>query len=165
MISLVLRRAALSRDARVFIGWFGPRGLNSLLLVLLAVHAHVADAERLMAITGGVVIVSIVLHGVSATPLSSWYAERASRATLPEERESTPAGLFQPDSGGARRISAEELYARMAGPTPPPVVLDVRSRSGYYGDRIPGSIHVYPDELTRWAAAQPREREVVAYCT
>jgi len=34
-ICLVLRHAAVSNAARVFIGWFGPRGLNSLLLALL----------------------------------------------------------------------------------------------------------------------------------
>jgi NhaP-type Na+/H+ or K+/H+ antiporter len=41
---LILQRAALSREARLFIGWFGPRGLSSLLLALLVVAANAPDA-------------------------------------------------------------------------------------------------------------------------
>ncbi|KPV50681.1 hypothetical protein SE17_25480, partial [Kouleothrix aurantiaca] len=57
-LGLVLRRARMSNTARSFIGWFGPRGLSSLLLALLAVQAGVAGAEYLMALTGAVVLVS-----------------------------------------------------------------------------------------------------------
>ena len=34
-------RAKMSALARRLIGWFGPRGLNSLLLALLVIQAHV----------------------------------------------------------------------------------------------------------------------------
>lgn len=162
-ISLVLQKASLSRSARAFIGWFGPRGLNSLLLVLLAVQAHVPGAERLMAITGVVVIVSVVLHGVTATPLASWYASRVAEETLPEERESTAAALLE-TSDDAIRIGPEALHQHLQGPAPP-VVLDVRSRSAHHGDQIPDSVHVFPDDLMKWAEHQPRKRQVVAYCT
>jgi NhaP-type Na+/H+ or K+/H+ antiporter len=163
-ISLVLHRASLSRSARAFIGWFGPRGLSSLLLVLLAVQAHIPGADRLMVITGVVVLVSVVLHGVSATPLTRWYAARVASTTLPEERESTSAALLGEGGEATPRIQASELWERLQGPAPP-VVLDVRTRSQYHGERIPGSIHLFPDELLGWATGQPREREVVAYCT
>src|SRR6476646_7542830 len=63
---LVLRGATMSNSARAFIGWFGPRGLNSLLLALLVVQAGAADAEWLLAITGLVVVVSVIAHGASA---------------------------------------------------------------------------------------------------
>ncbi len=163
-MGLVLQRASLSRSARAFIGWFGPRGLNSLLLALLVVQAHLPAAERLMAITGLVVIVSVILHGISATPLSQWYAARAEALTLPEERETTAYGLFGEGKEDALRISVEELEDRLRSPDPP-LVLDVRSRSTYRGDRIPGSVHVHPDGLVEWAVGLPRKRPVVAYCT
>jgi rhodanese-related sulfurtransferase len=44
------------------------------------------------------------------------------------------------------------------------LVLDVRTRSEYHGERIPGSIHVFPDDVLQWAATQTPDREVVAYC-
>lgn len=97
-MALVLARARMSRQARLFIGWFGPRGLASLLLGLLVVIGHVPDAERLLGIVGVVVIASVVLHGVSATPLTSWYGRHVARETLPEERGSTASDLFQSTS-------------------------------------------------------------------
>jgi NhaP-type Na+/H+ or K+/H+ antiporter len=167
-IFLALHRAGISGSARRFIGWFGPRGLNSLLLALLAVHGlrdHVPDAERLLAITGAVVVVSVIAHGVSATPLTSWYARRVSEQTLPEEREASARGLLG-ETGEAPRITAEELDRRLRSGEPP-VVLDVRSRSQFEkdGEQIPGSVRVLPDAVIEWAAGRERDRDVVAYCT
>jgi NhaP-type Na+/H+ or K+/H+ antiporter len=165
-LGLVLRRATLSPIARGFIGWFGPRGLNSLLLALLVVRDGVPNAEQLLAITGIVVIVSVVLHGTSATPLSAWYGRRASQETFAEERESSAAGLFQQAANEVPRITPSKLAERLAGPNPP-VVLDVRTRSSYErdGGQIPGSVRVLPDQVDQWAADQLHQRAVVAYCT
>lgn len=163
-IGAVLHRAALSPSGRAFIGWFGPRGLSSLLLVLLAVQAHVPGAERLMAITGAVAIVSVILHGITATPFSHWYAARVAAEVLPEERESTAAGVFGEGGETPHVIQADELHARLQSPVPP-VILDVRGRSAYFGEQIPGSVHVLPDQIVQWADGQPRNREVVTYCT
>ena len=165
-IGLVLRRARVSGPARLFIGWFGPRGLSSLLFGLLVVADGVPGAERLLALTGVVVVVSVVVHGTSATPLASWYGRAVARTTLAEEREGTAAGLFRHEPSAVPRITVQELAARLAGPEPP-VVLDVRSRSSYERDgaRIPGDARVRPDRVAEWAAGQGRERPVVTYCT
>jgi sodium/hydrogen antiporter len=163
---LVLRRATMSNVARGFIGWFGPRGLNSLLLVLLVVQAGVPGAERMLAITGVVVVVSVIAHGASATPLSAWYGRRVAAETLAEEREATATGLFQHDADEVPRITPEALAALLDGPNPP-IVLDVRSRAQYEHDamQIPGSVRVLPDQVEVWAAREARARAVVAYCT
>ncbi|HEY0603602.1 MAG TPA: cation:proton antiporter [Herpetosiphonaceae bacterium] len=167
-LGLVLRHATMSNTARAFIGWFGPRGLNSLLLALLVVQAGASDAERLLAITGMVVLVSVIAHGASATPLSAWYGRRVaqSQLTLAEERASTAAGLFEPEATDTHRISVRELAARLCS-SDPPLILDVRSRAHYENDphQIPGSIRVLPDRVVEWAADQPRTRPIVAYCT
>lgn len=165
---LVLKRAKMSNAARLFMGWFGPRGLNSLLLALLAVQASAPDAERLMGITGMVVVVSVIVHGISATPLASYYAKRVAVAklTLAEERESTFVGLFEPDANEIQRITADELAAQLKGENPP-IVLDVRSRAHYENDdgQVPGSIRVLPDQIEEWASNAPKGRPIVAYCT
>jgi NhaP-type Na+/H+ or K+/H+ antiporter len=59
----VLRFARLEPGACRIIAWFGPRGLSSLLLVLLPVFEGVPGSERLFAITCLVVLLSVVLHG------------------------------------------------------------------------------------------------------
>lgn len=173
-IGVVLRRAAVSNAARAFIGWFGPRGLNSLLLVLLVLQNGVADAEFLLAVTGVVVTVSVFAHGASATPLSALYGRAVERSTHAEERESTAAGLFGAAPGQTPRISVDELAESLNGPNPP-VVLDVRSRSQYERDRerIPASLRVPPDEVEDWAArwladhadGEPKTRPIATYCT
>ena len=163
---LVLRRAHMSNVARAFIGWFGPRGLNSLLLALLVVQSAVPGAEGMLAIVGVVVLTSVVLHGASATPLSAWYGRKVASQTLDEEREATLTGLFEHDGRAVQRISPDELAALLASDTPP-VVLDVRSRSQYAADpnQIPGSVRVLPDQVEEWTVDADRERLVVAYCT
>ena len=165
-ISIVLRRTAISRRARAFIGWFGPRGLSSLLFALLVVSEGVPHAEQLLAITGVVVIASVVAHGVTATPLVDAYGRAMAKETLPEEREATATGLFGGDYEAVPRITPEELFAWLQGPDPP-IVLDVRTRSavGAGESGIPGSIRVPPDNIDDWSTGQSRERRVVAYCT
>lgn len=167
-LGLVLLRANMSPLARVFIGWFGPRGLNSLLLALLAVQGHVPGAETLLAVTGIVVIVSVLAHGISATPLAAWYGRKVAEAesTLAEERASDFPDLFEEEPTGVPRITPEALTAQLAG-SQPPLLLDVRARAAYDGDEsgIPGSIRVPPDLIADWATKQKPERLIVTYCT
>jgi NhaP-type Na+/H+ or K+/H+ antiporter len=162
VVQAVLRvgRAGLSRYARRFIGWFGPRGLNSLLFALLVVQQGVPGGEGLLAVVGVVVVVSVVAHGVTATPFSAWYARKA------EQRAATAAELFTNHPDDVPRVTPDQLAERLAGPHPP-LVLDVRSRSEYERDgvRIPGSVRVLPDQVTEWAADRLRDQPYVLYCT
>jgi NhaP-type Na+/H+ or K+/H+ antiporter len=166
VLNLVLVRARVSWEARAFMGWFGPRGLNSLLLALLVVQANIPGAELLLATVGVVVISSVIVHGASATPASAWYGRRLESRTLEEERESTAAGLLVGEEKAVPRISPRELNELLSGPNPP-LVLDARSRSTHQRDgaQIPGSVRVLPDRIIEWAAEQPSDRHIVAYCT
>ncbi|MFN0072440.1 MAG: cation:proton antiporter [Chloroflexota bacterium] len=164
---LVLMPARLSRAAHLFISWFGPRGLNSLLFALLVVHSQLPFSEMLLAIVGVVVVMSVVAHGVTGTPLAHWYARQLENETLDEARESTATGLFQGAATDVPRITPRALSAALESPEPP-IVLDVHARPSRPGDQIgiPGSISVPPDQVARWGAEQPsRGRLVVTYCT
>jgi NhaP-type Na+/H+ or K+/H+ antiporter len=168
---LALRGAAISWQARVFIGWFGPRGLNSMLLALLVLHARVPHAEYLLAIVGVVVTISVIAHGVTATPLSTLYARTVEKKTLTEERGGNAAELFGKRGNDPPRIPAAELAHRLKSEQPP-LVLDVRTRSQYRLDhtQIPGSIRVLPDDIDDWAEQQFHSsavdvRSIIAYCT
>ncbi len=167
---IVLHRARMSDIARWFIAWFGPRGLNSLLLALLALHAGVPRAEWLLGIVGIVVVMSVVLHGVSATPLAMVYGKIVATRTLEEERESTAADIFGADTANrVPRISVQALADRLAQSNPP-LILDVRTRSqhGMDAGSIPGSVWVLPDQVADWAERYPATfagRQVVTYCT
>ncbi len=162
----VLTRAHLSWEARGFIAWFGPRGLNSLLLALLVIHAHVDGGIELLGAVGVVVIVSTVLHGASANPAAGWYARRIQKEVHEEEREVDAAGIFESHSEGVERVSVEDLQSDLQS-ADPPLVLDVRSRHAFESDgyRIAEDVRVQPDELGAWLEQNKPDRRVVAYCT
>ncbi len=61
----------------LFLGWFGPRGLASVLFVLLVLEeSQLAEANTVTAVIFVTVALSIVLHGISASPASQWYGRR-----------------------------------------------------------------------------------------
>jgi NhaP-type Na+/H+ or K+/H+ antiporter len=167
--ALSLRRNQLSPEARAFLAWFGPRGLNSLLLALIVVESGVAEGQEIFGIAGVVVLFSVAVHGITATPLTAWYVRRVEAKTLPEEQESTIAGVFRrlPVSADeVPRISARDLKAALNA-RERPVILDVRARNGYAKDpfKIPGAIPLPPDEVADWGREADRDRLIALYCT
>jgi sodium/hydrogen antiporter len=125
----------------------------------------VPRSVELLTVIGTVVVISVVVHGMTANPAAAWYARIVNRRSLGEERESTASGLFA-GTAEVPRIAPDELAALLAGPDPP-LVLDVRSRSEYARDRskIPASLRVLPDQVEQWAQGQPKDRPLVLYCT
>jgi NhaP-type Na+/H+ or K+/H+ antiporter len=73
-VALVLLGAGLDRPTVLFIGWFGPRGLASLLFALLAVDALGPAADEAVAVIAATVFLSVLAHGLSAAPLAARYA-------------------------------------------------------------------------------------------
>ena len=66
-----------SRDTRLFFGWFGSRGLASLLFVLFVLEElPVPHGDTVLAVTVLTVAFSIVLHGITANPGARWYGAR-----------------------------------------------------------------------------------------
>jgi NhaP-type Na+/H+ or K+/H+ antiporter len=71
----------VSRDQRLLISWFGIRGVGSIFYLMYAINHGLPEplATKLVAITLTTVAASILLHGISVTPLMSLYARRKSR--------------------------------------------------------------------------------------
>lgn len=84
-VHLGLAGARVSRGQRWLIGWFGIRGVGSVYYLMFALNHGVdpALAERLVALTLAVVVSSIVLHGVSVTPLMAAYEKARSARPRP----------------------------------------------------------------------------------
>ncbi|MCB2113218.1 MAG: cation:proton antiporter [Parvularculaceae bacterium] len=85
-----LSGTGLKAPSRAFIGWFGPRGLASILFLMVAVeheeNARLSQAEAIVYVT---VFLSIILHGASAAPFTRAYAK--TRAAKEEINESAGA--------------------------------------------------------------------------
>ncbi|HEY7934472.1 MAG TPA: sodium:proton antiporter [Solirubrobacteraceae bacterium] len=86
LITLVLARplavlislAGTNTDypTRLFMGWFGPKGVATMTFSLLVLDRHIASGQRIFDLTALVVFCSIILHGASDTPGARWIARR-----------------------------------------------------------------------------------------
>jgi sodium/hydrogen antiporter len=90
-VALALAGARLGRTAVAFIGWFGPRGLASVVFALLALEELGQGAARpAIAVIAFTVLLSVVAHGVTADPLARRYGPSMTRALVPGEDPGTP---------------------------------------------------------------------------
>jgi NhaP-type Na+/H+ or K+/H+ antiporter len=81
-VAVALWGMRLRVDTLAFMGWFGPRGLASVVFLLIAMeelHGQPATATLAAAVTF-TVLLSVVLHGVTAGPLASSYGRRIEAA-------------------------------------------------------------------------------------
>jgi NhaP-type Na+/H+ or K+/H+ antiporter len=85
-VAVSMLGTGLRTDTVLMMGWFGPRGLASVVFTLLAL-IRFEDAgrpiEALVTITTWTILLSVFAHGLSAQPLANWYARRL--ATAPAE--------------------------------------------------------------------------------
>ena len=95
-----------------FIGWFGPRGLASLVFALLVVERGVPEQQTLLTTVAVTVALSVVLHGLTSAPLVAryhrWYERHV--AIRPAAAEAAPATMPRL----RRQVRASDV-ARLAG--------------------------------------------------
>ncbi|HEX8598140.1 MAG TPA: cation:proton antiporter [Chloroflexia bacterium] len=129
--SLALARTRLDRYDKVLISWFGPRGLSTLLLVLLPVFAGMEGGAQMFAVCSLVVLLSVVVHG--GTLMLVGKGRRGDRAS--QGGTTLPSGTLQPMPAGGE-VAPLPLIAGPAADTITP--------DGIAGDRATGSL-VPPD--------------------
>jgi NhaP-type Na+/H+ or K+/H+ antiporter len=80
-VALGLLNSTATTGQRWLIGWFGIRGVGSLYYLMYAINHGVpaSFADPLIALTLSVVVTSIVLHGISVTPMMAAYEKAAAR--------------------------------------------------------------------------------------
>jgi len=90
-VAIALAGARLGRTTVAFVGWFGPRGLASVVFALLALEeTGQGAAGSAIAIIAFTVLLSVVAHGVTADPLARRYGPSMSRALAPGEDPGIP---------------------------------------------------------------------------
>ena len=82
-VALVMIGAGVDRATVLFVGWFGPRGLASLVFALLALEELGPGADHAVAAIAVTVLLSVVAHGASAAPLAARYAASVAREAEP----------------------------------------------------------------------------------
>jgi NhaP-type Na+/H+ or K+/H+ antiporter len=103
-VALSLLGSGLDRATVLFVGWFGPRGLASLVFALIALEEAGPAAEDAVAVIALTVLLSVLAHGVSASPLASRYGRSR--------------GSARPDPAPAPAIPVRRLPRTFTAPLP-----------------------------------------------
>ncbi|GAB1642209.1 cation:proton antiporter [Krasilnikovia sp. MM14-A1259] len=97
-VALSLIGAHLGARTVAFVGWFGPRGLASVVFALLAVEELGEAATPAVAVVVATVLLSVLAHGASAGPLAVRYGSREPAHDAPEQQVIAPAARLAPAS-------------------------------------------------------------------
>ena len=183
--------ARLSWKNRLLIAWFGPRGLSSLLLMLLPVLAGLPGSEHLLAICSLVVLFSVVLHGMSPMLLSE--PQKPELPSQPRQLEKEAAGgdspligirpapsdpqaknvgihqkSIDPELNSSEYIAIADVRALLQSSPDRAIVIDARSERTYEesDQDIPNAIRLSPDQAVRTAMqlAIPKNAVLAVLC-
>ena len=78
-VFLCLARAPANTEAKLFIGWFGPRGLASIVFGVIVVNAGLPNGHVLAQVVVWTVLLSILAHGLSANAWARAFGAREAR--------------------------------------------------------------------------------------
>ena len=79
-VFLCLIGTRTSTPDKLFIGWFGPRGLATIVFAILVLDAKLPGNDAIMLAAGWTVLLSVIAHGVTANPLVKAIATRSEEA-------------------------------------------------------------------------------------
>ncbi len=107
-VAVSLAGAGLRRETIAFIGWFGPRGLASVVFTLVTIETlHGSTvADTIANAATWTILMSVVLHGVSARPLAAAFGRRSSTwpHDAPEQQSSAEPRLRRRELGRIRPV-------------------------------------------------------------
>ncbi|AZV79816.1 sodium:proton antiporter [Parasedimentitalea marina] len=64
---------------RLFLGWFGPRGLASIVFVVIVQDSGLPGADLIALVVIATVFLSLIAHGFSAKPMTNWLVKQKNR--------------------------------------------------------------------------------------
>ena len=76
---VALMGTSTDRATRLFMGWFGPKGVATMTFALLVLDQNIASGPRLFDLAALVVFCSIIAHGLSDTPGANWISNHAAK--------------------------------------------------------------------------------------
>jgi sodium/hydrogen antiporter len=160
-----LARTSIAQRDRRLIAWFGPRGLSSLLLILLPVFAGMPGSVRLFQIACLVVLLSVLLHGAAIALFLRKDTGPGSLDVTPEPKEKRIPSTQS--AAVAERITIEEMR-QLEQSGEKVIIADVRTERSYAPDnkRAQGAVRLPPDDAVRQARQLGLDHHgtVVLYC-
>jgi NhaP-type Na+/H+ or K+/H+ antiporter len=81
-VFLSLAGSGLRKDGKLFIGWFGPRGLASIVFVVIVLNKQLPGSHTLALAVVCTVLLSVLAHGFSANPLIAAFGARTAQGAV-----------------------------------------------------------------------------------
>ncbi|MFI0713137.1 cation:proton antiporter [Streptomyces inhibens] len=104
-VALSLIGSGLDAGTVLFVGWFGPRGLASIIFGLLAVEELApAGAQPVVPVVACTVLLSVLAHGLTSAPLASRYGRAAAKGVGPSGAAPAELPVRGMAAGGMHRI-------------------------------------------------------------
>lgn len=157
---LSLAKSHVDRKSKRLIIWYGPRGLSTLLLVLVPVFAGIPGSEDLFHLSTFVVLLSIALHGGSMMLGNRGPKPRRMPVEVePAITDSVVApDLMTPEQILDLKAAGKEVW-----------LVDVRSANAFLGseEEIEEAVRIDPQHARREAVLEgiPKEAWVALFCT
>lgn len=158
-LTLALWRTKTDSTSKRLIVWFGPRGLSTLLLILVPIFGGAPGTDELFHIATVVVLVSVALHGGSIMIFGKRADRRAAVAAAPDAAKEA---IEMPE-----RMTPSEISGLMASQIPV-WLADVRQESDYIeaSEIIKDSVRLHPQFARRDAerAGIPKSGRIAVFC-
>jgi NhaP-type Na+/H+ or K+/H+ antiporter len=109
-VFLALAGTELSASSKLFIGWFGPRGLASIVFAIIVFDAGLPGRTTLAVAAATTVLLSMIAHGITANPSSPRLLVAPASGPSPAPKSiMTEASIRSANKGTWLRRSAEVL--------------------------------------------------------
>jgi NhaP-type Na+/H+ or K+/H+ antiporter len=87
-ILVSLAGTRLSTASKLFMGWFGPKGVATMAFSLLVLGKNIEQGRRVFDIAALAVLTSIIVHGLTDHPGAEWMARQAEKESARERASS-----------------------------------------------------------------------------
>jgi len=81
-VFLAFTGSGISTEGKLFMGWFGPRGLASIVFAVIVSGHQLPDNDPIILTVAWTIILSIIAHGITANAWATAYGKRRQRAQL-----------------------------------------------------------------------------------
>jgi sodium/hydrogen antiporter len=85
-VMLSFLRTGIPRSEKLFMAWFGPKGVASMLFALFVLKSDVGSSDLIFDVAAITIIASIVAHGLTDTVGAQWLARRVGLQSSEVER-------------------------------------------------------------------------------
>lgn len=76
-VFIALFHSDIRKRSKIFMGWFGPRGLASIVFVVMIMEKDLPNNHMIVLVTVWTILLSVLAHGLTANPYVNWLGKHS----------------------------------------------------------------------------------------